>query len=156
MRTLHAVLAVTIRQIAARIGFGFAAGELVVVAGYADSAATVAAALIAAAGFLALAILEIAAHDANTRRDLERARREAVADHQRVLRDAVTTHIAAAVDQWSRERALRDQALDFAYGNLATSTNHRPSRDAFARLAAARGMSATEFAAWAADKDWTP
>lgn len=133
-----------------------AGGELVAAASREDSIATGLALLLAAAVLIAIAVAELRGDAERHRRDLERARREAVADHQRVLRDAVTTHIAAAVDQWSRERALRDQALDFAYGNLATSTNHRPSRDAFARLAAARGMSATEFAAWAADKDWMP
>lgn len=47
------------------------------------------------------------------------------------------------------------QALDFAYGNLACSTNHRPMRAAFADVARDRyGWTDQRFAAWAAGKKW--
>jgi hypothetical protein len=44
--------------------------------------------------------------------------------------------------------------LDFAYGNLACTTRHAPSREAFAKLAAKRGIPDLDFAAWAKDKRW--
>lgn len=44
--------------------------------------------------------------------------------------------------------------LDFAYGNLAMTTRHRPSRDAFKKLALGRGMTAQDFDAWARGKSW--
>jgi len=47
-----------------------------------------------------------------------------------------------------------EQALDFAYGNLAASTNHKPARSAFAELAAKRGWSPEQFAAWADARRW--
>lgn len=51
-------------------------------------------------------------------------------------------------------RAAEAQALDFAYGNLAASTNHKPSRSAFAKLAAKRGWSLEEFETWATAYKW--
>jgi hypothetical protein len=36
-------------------------------------------------------------------------------------------------------RQREEQAFDFAHGNLAASTDHKPQRDAFAKLAADRG-----------------
>lgn len=53
-----------------------------------------------------------------------------------------------------KERLM--QALDFAYGNLACSTNHKPSRRAFALLARDHGMALTDFWAWADGKEWAP
>lgn len=45
------------------------------------------------------------------------------------------------------------QALDFAYGNLAASTNHRPSREAFKKLAKERyGWTDEQFDEFAAGR----
>jgi hypothetical protein len=52
-----------------------------------------------------------------------------------------------------KERRL--QALDFAYGNLACSTNHKPARKAFEWLFINEGFTVEEFNAWAKDKEWT-
>ncbi len=46
------------------------------------------------------------------------------------------------------------QALDFAYGNLACTTNHKPRRDVFRELARTRGISDEEFREWERDKVW--
>jgi hypothetical protein len=46
------------------------------------------------------------------------------------------------------------QRLDFAYGNLACSTNHKPTREAFAELAKGYGWSFQRFAVWAEGKEW--
>ena len=46
------------------------------------------------------------------------------------------------------------QKLNFVYGNLACSTNHKPSRLAFAQLAQEYGWSFQKFAAWADGKEW--
>lgn len=46
------------------------------------------------------------------------------------------------------------QSLDFAYGNLACSSNHKPNREAFKTLAMERGMSASEFESWADKREW--
>jgi hypothetical protein len=48
-----------------------------------------------------------------------------------------------------------DQRLDFAYGNLAASTNHKPRRAAFKQLADQLGMAATAFEDWAAKREWS-
>jgi hypothetical protein len=48
----------------------------------------------------------------------------------------------------------REQTLDFAYGNLAASSNHKPSRIAFKVVALERGMTEAEFDVWAADRQW--
>lgn len=47
-----------------------------------------------------------------------------------------------------------EQALDFAYGNLACTTHHRPSKEVFKTLAMERGMSATWFELWASKREW--
>jgi hypothetical protein len=52
------------------------------------------------------------------------------------------------------ERELRDQGLDFVYGNLAASTNHKPKRDVFAKLADDMGFTPEEFTVWAAGRKW--
>jgi hypothetical protein len=46
------------------------------------------------------------------------------------------------------------QRLNFAYGNLACSTNHKPSRDAFKKLAQEQGWSETRFDLWAEGRTW--
>ena len=51
---------------------------------------------------------------------------------------------------------LEAQRFDFAYGNLAASTNHRPSRAAFFQLALERGWTTERFEAFAKDKEWLP
>ena len=51
---------------------------------------------------------------------------------------------------------LEEQRFDFAYGNLAASTNHKPSRGAFLRLAQERGWALEQFHKWAAGKEWLP
>ncbi len=51
---------------------------------------------------------------------------------------------------------LEEQRFDFAYGNLAASTNHKPSRAAFESLAAERGWSIQRFSKWAEGREWLP
>ena len=46
------------------------------------------------------------------------------------------------------------QGIDFAYGNLATSTYHRPRRGTFKGLALDRGLSDKTFEEWADTKEW--
>lgn len=48
------------------------------------------------------------------------------------------------------------QRFDFAYGNLACSTNHKPSREAFRNLALERGWSKDQFEKWAEEREWLP
>ena len=48
----------------------------------------------------------------------------------------------------------REQALDFAYGNLAATSNHKPSRITFKVVALERGMTEAEFDAWADKREW--
>jgi hypothetical protein len=52
------------------------------------------------------------------------------------------------------ERQREVQRFDFAYGNLACTTNHKPTRQAFALLAKSRGWTAPQFTEWAEDKAW--
>lgn len=56
--------------------------------------------------------------------------------------------VRALPEPTPRER--EQQALSFAYGNLAASTNHKPSRAAFAKLASER----YGWSEWAADLTW--
>ena len=51
-------------------------------------------------------------------------------------------------------RQREEQSFGFAYGNLACTTNHKPTRSAFRALAAQRGWTEAEFEAWAKDKEW--
>jgi hypothetical protein len=46
------------------------------------------------------------------------------------------------------------RAIDFAYSNLASSTNHKPRRESFRTLWEDRGLPADEFDAWAGDRVW--
>lgn len=48
----------------------------------------------------------------------------------------------------------REQRLDFAYGNLAASSNHKPQREVFCLLAVEMGMLEVEFDAWAGRREW--
>ena len=45
------------------------------------------------------------------------------------------------------------QGLDFAYGNLACSSSHKPQREAFQKVASGK-IPDKAFDAWAADKTW--
>lgn len=47
-----------------------------------------------------------------------------------------------------------EQALCFAYGNLACSTNHKPSRAAFWASAEKMEWSRERFEVWAAGRKW--
>ena len=47
-----------------------------------------------------------------------------------------------------------EQRLDFAYGNLACSTNHKPVLEAFWAVASGRGWTRERFAKWAAGREW--
>ena len=51
---------------------------------------------------------------------------------------------------------LEEQRFDFAYGNLAASTNHKPSRAAFESMAIERDWSFQRFSKWAEGKEWLP
>ena len=51
---------------------------------------------------------------------------------------------------------LEEHRFDFAYGNLAASTNHKPSRAAFLWLAQERGWTVEQFNKWAAGREWLP
>ena len=47
------------------------------------------------------------------------------------------------------------QLLSFAYGNLAMTTNHKPTRAAFRRVALETvGVSEQEFEEWADQREW--
>ena len=52
------------------------------------------------------------------------------------------------------EDQIQDQGMDFAYGNLACSTNHKPTREGFASLAKELGWTDERFAEWAAKREW--
>lgn len=53
-----------------------------------------------------------------------------------------------------KEAAL--QAISFAYGNLASSTHHKPDREAFRALWVERGLLPGDFDAWANKREWMP
>lgn len=69
-------------------------------------------------------------------------------------------------DEYARLKALtqklppmtttqrEEQALDFAYGQLAASTRHKPSKEAFKVLALERGWTDERFKAWADQRAW--
>jgi hypothetical protein len=52
------------------------------------------------------------------------------------------------------ERQREEQGFSFSYGNLACTTNHKPTRAAFAKLARDRGWTEEQFAAWADTREW--
>ena len=47
-----------------------------------------------------------------------------------------------------------EQAMCFAYGNLACSTNHKPTREAFASFCRDAGWADERFERWAKDREW--
>jgi hypothetical protein len=49
---------------------------------------------------------------------------------------------------------MLEQSIDFAYGNLAASTNHRLMREAFRQLALEKGWTEERFNQWADGKEW--
>ena len=51
-------------------------------------------------------------------------------------------------------REQEENAFDFAYGNLALSTNHRPQRAAFLTMARSRCWTLDQFNKWAHEKEW--
>lgn len=53
------------------------------------------------------------------------------------------------------ERQTQEQRLNFAHGNLACTTNHRPHLGAFWALAHRMGWTAEEFIAWAETRRWS-
>ena len=52
------------------------------------------------------------------------------------------------------EREKQISRFSYAYGNLACSTNHKPTLAAFAAMAKSEGWSAEEFKDWAKDLEW--
>jgi hypothetical protein len=46
------------------------------------------------------------------------------------------------------------QCLSFAYGNLACTTNHKPTRSAFRKVALDLGVTEEEFEVWAREREW--
>ena len=46
------------------------------------------------------------------------------------------------------------QAISFSYSNLALTSNHRPRRDVFRKLAVERGIAGDDFDRWADGKEW--
>lgn len=80
-----------------------------------------------------------------------------VAYHEVASRGA---HSASTQDGIAEEAGLPSQkehdvqAIDFAYGNLVASTNHKPDREAFRALWMARHLPEAEFDAWASARTW--
>jgi len=66
--------------------------------------------------------------------------------------EAVLEKVRALPPMTPRQR--EEQALGWAYGNLACSTNHKPVRAAFEATALDRGWTTEQFERWAADKEW--
>lgn len=51
-------------------------------------------------------------------------------------------------------RQQEEQSFSWSYGNLACTTNHKPTRAAFAKMAQNRGWTPDEFEAWALGLEW--
>ena len=51
-------------------------------------------------------------------------------------------------------REKQEQKLGFAWGNLACSSNHKPTRAPFEETAKDWGWTEAEFEKWASDKEW--
>lgn len=68
--------------------------------------------------------------------------------------DELLEHTRLLVAEHGGDYVQPMQAIDWAYGNLACSTNHKPVRECFLKLALERGVSQGEFDRWAADKEW--
>lgn len=56
--------------------------------------------------------------------------------------------------QLGSHRLTKEEKLDWAYGNLACTTNHRPVREAFLAVALDQGWTISEFDAWAKGRNW--
>lgn len=61
--------------------------------------------------------------------------------------------VRALPEMTPREREV--QSFSFAYGNLACTTNHKPTLSAFMALAWKRGWTPAQFEEWAKDKEWS-
>jgi predicted HAD superfamily Cof-like phosphohydrolase len=81
-----------------------------------------------------------------SRERTKRERVERLSDYEVLLEQVRTIHMS------DRDRLM--QALDFSYGQLACTTNHKPSRWAFWMIASNRGIGVDEFEKWAKDKEW--
>jgi hypothetical protein len=68
------------------------------------------------------------------------------------LLDELIEEVGNLPGMTEEERA--HQRLDFAYGNLAASTNHKPTRRAFLDLANKMGIDEVAFDRWAHGKTW--
>jgi hypothetical protein len=75
-------------------------------------------------------------------------------DHGGLVMDPELVALLALLPPPS-ERERQEQALCFAYGQLACTEDHRPHRSAFAKLARDRyGWTAEEFSSWAEGRTW--
>lgn len=52
------------------------------------------------------------------------------------------------------EEEKEAQAIDWVWGQLAASTNHKPRRAVFRTMALARGWTEERFKTWADSKEW--
>jgi hypothetical protein len=73
--------------------------------------------------------------------------------------DTLKARLEASIESVRRlppmtQHQRQEQTLDFAYGNLALSTNHRPIKSAFEHIAKALGWTEEEFALWATGRKW--
>lgn len=68
------------------------------------------------------------------------------------MKRAVERFNALPPEEQARHQEL--QSFSFAYGNLAMTTNHKPTRDAFRTMAIRRGWTEAEFDAWALELEW--
>ena len=79
------------------------------------------------------------------------ARRESLESLRERAAD-LRAQVAALPPMTEAER--RAQAIDFAYGNLACTTRHKPDRETFRALALSKGFDEAWFEAWAAARTW--
>lgn len=76
-----------------------------------------------------------------------------VAELDRLIAEAKARFEALTPAQQQRHR--EEQAMSFAYGNLAMSSRHKPQREAFRKLATERyGWDDATFAQWAEGRQW--
>lgn len=68
--------------------------------------------------------------------------------------DRLAELLAQAMQYEPTPREREEQVFSLAYGNLAMTTNHRPSRAGFAKMAEERGWTKEEFDVWAATRQW--
>jgi len=66
--------------------------------------------------------------------------------------DELIAEVRTLPDMTPSERAI--QRLDFVYGNLACSTNHKPTLEAFLTLASSMSIEVGAFNKWADAKKW--